>query len=566
MSKIRANTGNLMPRKRMALYARVSTQEQTRGNYPSCQSQIEELEQFCKSQDWQVEEIIKDEGVSAGTLKRQGMARLRHLIESGQIDGVLCTWYDRLTRSRDFYVLDKEFKTHNVEFITLHDPTDRHTASGRFLETMLVAAKTYEREQTAEKVRTKMRMRAEKGLWNGGLVPFGFKVEPGSQVFVPDAAKRSLLEQMFRVYIDTRSDFAVRDYLQAHQIPAPGGKPTWTPSSIRDLLMNRRYIAEIEINKANKGIDGLPEFESYRIVPAPHEPLVPRELWEMAQAIRQEKAANSPNRGGKTRSYSQNQCGRVYLLQGHMTCGICGQAMTPYYVCHKPNEKEKRRTTSYIHRYMCAQRIKYRGQCDHNNYVLAKTAEKWVLDSVAQIVNSADLIEQAVDVASGRTETTLQPQKEALLLCDRALIENQQQVDEFLETARQAKGALLAMLTEKAEALMAEREQLRSEKRRLAVKLTPLDNRPDTTLLRRVLSDFTLICEKLEPVELQRLLRLLVRRVEWMPDGTHRAHFYAMPQKNGSKSDDNRPSGSLVTPGAKLAIQGQPLHTFLSNQ
>ncbi len=77
--------------------------------------------------------------------------------------------YDRLMRTRDFYILDKEFTTHNVEFITLHDPTDRRTASRRFLETMLVAAKTYEREQTGEKVRTKMRMRAEKGLWNVAL-------------------------------------------------------------------------------------------------------------------------------------------------------------------------------------------------------------------------------------------------------------------------------------------------------------------------------------------------------------------------------------------------------------
>ena len=127
--------------KRMVLYARVSTQEQTKGNYPSCESQVEELEGFCQSRGWQAYEAIRDEAISAGSLKRPGLSRLRWLVQSGQVDGVLCTWYDRMTRSRDFYVLDKEFKTHNVEFLTLHDPTDRHTASGRFLETMLVAAK-----------------------------------------------------------------------------------------------------------------------------------------------------------------------------------------------------------------------------------------------------------------------------------------------------------------------------------------------------------------------------------------------------------------------------------------
>lgn len=71
----------------MALYARVSTQEQTEGNYPSCESQIEELERFCKSQGWEVIEAIKDEEVSAGSLKRKGLTHMRWLMESGQSDG-----------------------------------------------------------------------------------------------------------------------------------------------------------------------------------------------------------------------------------------------------------------------------------------------------------------------------------------------------------------------------------------------------------------------------------------------------------------------------------------------
>jgi len=164
--------------KRMALYARVSTQEQTKKDYPSCESQIEELEAFCRAKGWQAAEIVKDEGFSAGSLKRPGLTRVRFLVESGQINGVLCTWYDRLTRSREFYVLDKEFRTNEVDFITLHDPADRNTASGRFMEMMLVGAKAYEREQTGEKVSIKMRMRTEKGMWNGGHVPFGFLRAP----------------------------------------------------------------------------------------------------------------------------------------------------------------------------------------------------------------------------------------------------------------------------------------------------------------------------------------------------------------------------------------------------
>ena len=177
-------------------------------------------------------------GHSAGSLKRPGLTRTRFLVESGQVDGVLCTWYDRLTRSREFYVLDKEFRTHNVEFITLHDPADRNTASGRFMEMMLVGAKAYEREQTGEKVSIKMRMRAEKGMWNGGQVPFGF-VRGADHVLSPDPERLELLVQIFEIYVKSASDFAVRDWLKAHQILAPGGASVWAVGTIRDLLLNR---------------------------------------------------------------------------------------------------------------------------------------------------------------------------------------------------------------------------------------------------------------------------------------------------------------------------------------
>ncbi len=89
----------------MVLYARVSTEEQTRGNYPSCDSQVEELEAECRRNGWEAYRIIKDEGFSAGSLRRPGLTQMRWLVQSGEVQGVICTWYDRLTRSREFLYL-----------------------------------------------------------------------------------------------------------------------------------------------------------------------------------------------------------------------------------------------------------------------------------------------------------------------------------------------------------------------------------------------------------------------------------------------------------------------------
>lgn len=393
-----------VPLKRAVIYARVSTQEQTKGQYPSCESQIEELQGFCAAQGWQVVDSIKDAGHRAGTLKRPGLTHLRWLVQTGQVDVVACTWYNRLSGSRDFYILDKEFKAHGVTFTTIHDPADRNTAAGRLLESMLVTIKTFENEQVAEKVRIKLRMRAEKGLWNGGNVPFGFLKDEKTSTILPDPEKAAVVRQIFEVYVKTSSDFAVRDWLKARQIESPLGRPEWVPGAIRKLLSNRRYIAEIEINRERKGIGGLPETEAYRIVPTPHEPLVPRDLFELAQAIRAQGGRDHPNRGGKgkRRSYSNNQCQRVYTLQGLLVCGKCGHAMSPHCVHHKPTPNNKRTRECFIYHYCCAQKMKYRKACDHSNRVQAKVPEQWIVEQIREFVDFRGTVEKAMQVAYNR--------------------------------------------------------------------------------------------------------------------------------------------------------------------
>lgn len=514
--------------KRAVLYARVSTEEQNKSNYPSCESQIEQLEKASRSRGWTEFEVIKDEGISAGTLRRPGMARMRALVRSGEIGAIFCTYYDRLTRSREFYVLDAEFKTHGVEFITIHDPTDTTTASGRFVEMMLVAAKTYEREQTGEKVRTKMRQRAEKGMGNGGLVPFGFVRDRVTHILSPDPDKLPLVVQLFQTYVDSASDCVVRDWLKAHQVASPHGKEIWPKSSIRDLLCNRRYIGEIEINKKSKGLDGLPDADAYCIVPAPHQPLVPRELFELAQAVRQDKGLSSPNRRGRPRSYSQNECGRVYPLQGRLVCAQCGHSMAPTYTKHKP--RYQRTCDSYNFYYICAQQqMSGRKGCDHSNRVSAPTVEAWLLKTMEGLVRNGQIIEKALEIAHGKCHQDLQPQRDALSLTQTALRENQGQIDEIIATISggNARGGLIELLNERADQLKIERERLRIEQRRLTEALTPLSDYFDPLEMRGILTDFTLLVREATPEELQRLIRLIVRRVEWTPDDDgHWVEFY----------------------------------------
>lgn len=512
--------------KRMALYARVSTDEQTKGNYPSCRSQLEELEDECRRRGWQPYRSITDEGYSAGTMKRPGLSQLRMMVQGGEIDGVICTWYDRLTRSRDFYVLDSEFRSQGVEFVTLHDATNTRTAAGRFMESMLVAAKTYDREQTGEKVRTKMRMRLEKGLHQGGLVPFGFLCDPTTKLLTPDPDKIAIIEQLFRVYVDTRSEFKVRDWLKAHNISTPRDK-TWQVSTIGELLCNRRYIGEIEINRKNKGIEELPESETYRVVKADYKPMIPVELFEMALAIRKEHSARSPRRHGGTRTFSQTRHGRIYPLQGLMTCGVCGSPMSPNYVYHRPGSDQRRRE-GFVYYYVCTQYHRQGRECSHANRVLAANAEEWMLERIRDLVFFDGVADRVVERAIANCHQDQRPLQESIARTQGSLRENQQKIDTLVETITSgtASADLMVIMNEKAGELRRQREELRNELHRLSKSLVPIEDSFDVGRFRSALSDFEQVSRDAAPERLHKLLRLTVKNIKWQSDGTSTVDYY----------------------------------------
>lgn len=86
------------------------------------------------------------------------------------------------------------------------------------------------------------------------------------------------------------------------------------------------------------------------------------------------------------------------------------------------------------------------------------------------------------------------------------------------------------MLNEKAGQLKIERERLLIEGRRLKEALTPLDADYGADSLRSRLSDFVPLARHAQPEELQQLLRLAVRRIEWNPAGNHKIQLYHLPK------------------------------------
>lgn len=99
----------------------------------------------------------------------------------------------------------------------------------------------------------------------------------------------------------------------------------------------------------------------------------------------------------------------------------------------------------------------------------------------------------------------------------------------------QASGPLLAMLNETAAQLYVEREQLKAEQRMLMGRLQPIENSVDVAAFSAMLGQFTEAVKFAEPQEMQRMLRLMVRRVEWSSEGKNQVEYYCPPPKKWAR-------------------------------
>jgi hypothetical protein len=161
---------------------------------------------------------------------------------------------------------------------------------------------------------------------------------------------------------------------------------------------------------------------------------------------------------------------------------------------------------------------------------------------VQYLVTADGVLEAAFVVARHKCQSDLEPQQEALSRTRQALQENQVQIDTLIKTittgaaSGTVSGDLLGMLNERATQLKMERERLRAEQRRLSAALAPLSAYYDASPVRETLSRFTELAQEAEPSEMQRLLRTTVRRIEWMPDGSHGIEFYALESLQNAQS------------------------------
>src|SRR5215204_1032036 len=192
------NTNSHGP-KRAILYARVSTDEQTRSGYSLAQ-QIEALRAYAAREGYEVLEEVLDPGQSGASLERPGMDRVRDLVAAGGVSVVLAQDRDRFAREPAYhYLLKREFAEHGTRLAALSDSGDE-SPEGELTDGILDQLAKYERAKIVERSRRgKLRKAREGKILAPRRVKYGFMLNDTRDGLLVDEEKMRIVRRIFHM-------------------------------------------------------------------------------------------------------------------------------------------------------------------------------------------------------------------------------------------------------------------------------------------------------------------------------------------------------------------------------
>jgi DNA invertase Pin-like site-specific DNA recombinase len=220
-------------------YVRVSTDKQAERGV-SLAAQESKLRAYAVAMELELVEVVVDDGFSAKTLNRPGLARVLAMLDAGAVDGVLVAKLDRLTRSvRDLGTLVERYFASRCALLSVADSIDTRSAAGRLVLNVLASVAQWEREATAERTCDALAHLKAEGVQLGGAALGWTRTNEtdaeGRRVVVRVADEEATLARIRELRAHGASFREICDHLTAEGRPTKrGGK--WSAQAVSNVL------------------------------------------------------------------------------------------------------------------------------------------------------------------------------------------------------------------------------------------------------------------------------------------------------------------------------------------
>lgn len=392
---------------RAAIYARVSSVRQK--DTQTIASQLSTLPEYCKRQGWRVVAQFVDDGKSAKEgaellAARDGLRQLHAAAARGELDVVAVVDVDRFTRSE---YLDERG--------AVYGPLQRAgvkiavASTGSLIEwgtdtgDLLLGVGNMQSAGWLRKHRERILRGKEEAIRRGGKpagpTPYGYHYDRATKVWSIDPEQSAIVREIFARLASDDTCQSIAADLQARGTPRPRSG-AWTRSRVWTLAKHRHYVDGQWVADKHKG--------STVTVPT----FITEEEWRRTdQALRLRGTGRGRLRHPESR-----------LLQGLMTCGVCGSSIGLHYT-GRPSLGEEKKVW-----YHCSSRRRawddpHLGEACALPMFRAETLDDAVWAEIERLASRPDLLARSLEA---RTES-----KQSAAAYRRDLVAAQRQLERF---------------------------------------------------------------------------------------------------------------------------------------
>lgn len=389
----------------VALYIRLSKEDESEGPSQSVTNQKSLLDEFVQKHRLQVYDTYIDDGYSGTSFDRPDFQRMIGDIEAKKVNMVITKDLSRL--GRDYimtgHYMERYFPEKRVRYISLLDGIDTGVeSSANDITPFRAIMNDMYAKDISKKIKSVKRDKQRKGQFIGGKPVYGYKMHPTEKnKIVIDEEVAPIVRRIFAMALEGTSCRQIAVQLNAEGVPTPAtyaGLPVskpgpytgkWSSERIADMLKNETYIGnmvqgrQVKISyKSKRCLHQDPK--DWVVVNGTHDPLVDADTFQTVQML------ISSRKHTRSRTYD-------FLLKGLIFCHECGH---PLAVINRKNAAGEDVLYFVCRTY---QRFTKEGVCT-SHYIKENTVTDVVIAKVREICEAYLNPDELLPIAQERLE------------------------------------------------------------------------------------------------------------------------------------------------------------------
>lgn len=341
----------MLHRKKTAIYARLSKDDDIDQESNSIRNQKMMLEKYCIENGYYDYEFYSDDGYSGTNFDRLGFKKMYAEIESGNIERMVVKDMSRFGRN---YILVGQytellFPMYGVQFIAVCDGVDTNKPDTGMMAFKNLINEMYARD-ISDKVRRVFRMKGENGKRLTTKAIYGYIKDPEDKDrwLIDDEAAKIVVE-IFEMFVSGKGISQIASYLTDKHILSPSAKSgnirkgsaaetdpcLWSDNTVTGILTRQEYCGDtvnFRTEKLSYKCKKIIQHEKSEIMifANTHEAIITHEIFEQAQErLNQKRRVNKhwdkPLLDGKVFCFDCKH--KMYLLRNKIPTSnsyVCG--------------------------------------------------------------------------------------------------------------------------------------------------------------------------------------------------------------------------------------------------